>query len=330
MKRIILKSYKYKNNLFFSVIPFQYYGLKFYSKAEGKAGYWAVIFYDKQGRKMVSDHYSSFETSENLKENIFYFKGKENSAKGKLLFTSPKVNFQIKDISIWKAEKEEVLKWADKIYSILPEFKLSFPGKRCEKIPEVIKKLKMGKRVRMVLLGDSIMNDIGNSPFDVLIERNYPASKVEVITSVLGSTGCWYYKKGNRVKKFVFDFNPDLLVIGGISNRNDVESIREVISKTKKYSENIEVMILSKAFGRKRNYDKKFSFKIPCGNNSYRRRLAKMAEEEGVEFFDIEGFFGEYVKNCGLPYEFFMRDKVHANVYGRQIIARIISEYFTV
>ena len=31
------------------------------------------------------------------------------------------------------------------------------------------------------------------------------------------------------MKRYVLDLNPDLLIIGGISHRDDVDSIREVI-----------------------------------------------------------------------------------------------------
>lgn len=328
MKKFLIKSKGEKKNMFFSVIPFQYYGLEFYSKSD-RGGFWAVIFYDKKGRKLVADHYSSFERSENFKKNIFYFKGKENSVRGELIFKSKKGDYSVRDISIWRAEKREVIKWSENIYMQIPAFNIPMPENRCKNIPETIKKLKKRGKLRIVLLGDSIMNDTGNSPFDILLENIYPSCRIEVITSVRGSTGCWYYEKGSRIKKFILDYSPDLLIIGGISNRNNVKAIRNVIRKVRKFSEKIEIMVLSRAFGRKKHYEGKWSFEIPKGNNSYRKRLKKMAEEENVEFFDIEGYFGQYVRNSGLPYEFFMRDKVHANVYGRQIVARIIFKYFS-
>ena len=45
----------------------------------------------------------------------------------------------------------------------------------------------------------------------------------------IGSTGCWWYKLENRVQDYVIKYKPDLLMIGGISQSDDVESIREVI-----------------------------------------------------------------------------------------------------
>ena len=41
------------------------------------------------------------------------------------------------------------------------------------------------------------------------------------ITSVRGSTGCWYYKTPERIQTFVLDFEPHLVIIGGISQRGD-------------------------------------------------------------------------------------------------------------
>lgn len=70
-----------------------------------------------------------------------------------------------------------------------------------------------------------------------------------------------------------------------------------------------------------------WTFEIPDDENSYRYRLKKLAEEEKVEFFDIEAYWGDYIKNSGLPYDLFLRDPVHANENGKIILAYLIYLY---
>jgi hypothetical protein len=45
-------------------------------------------------------------------------------------------------------------------------------------------------------------------------------------TCVSGGTGCWCFKTPERVQRYVLDFKPDLLIIGGISHRDDIDSVK--------------------------------------------------------------------------------------------------------
>jgi len=69
--------------------------------------------------------------------------------------------------------------------------------------------------LRIVLLGDSIIGDIGASKFELLLQRMYPGCKIDKSVSSRGSTGCWWYKDENRVQEYVLRHHPDLLIIGG-------------------------------------------------------------------------------------------------------------------
>ncbi|MCS7180184.1 MAG: hypothetical protein NZ891_02395, partial [bacterium] len=144
---------------------------------------------------------------------------------------------------------------------------------------------------------------------------------------VRGGTGCWYYEKENRVKEYVLDYNPDLLIIGGISNRDDTEAIRNVIRKARE-KQNLEIIVMSKAVGKEGDPRTNYEWTYEIVENTYRDKLKKLAEEEKVEFFDIEKYWGEYIKNSNLPYEFFLRDQVHANEYGKLILAYLLYYYF--
>ncbi len=61
------------------------------------------------------------------------------------------------------------------------------------------------------------MQDTFHSQFHALVKRAYPNSDVTWLVSVRGSTGCWHYCKPENFRKYVADFRPDCVFIGGIS-----------------------------------------------------------------------------------------------------------------
>jgi len=325
---IYIKEGKIWESDFFPIEEFKFYKLTFLSKSNTK-NYWAILFFDNEKNQLLADNYSSFFPSEDWTENEFYFRGKCKAKFGKLIFRPIKNEneFYIKEIEISEATENDVLKYTEKLATEIPPIEKFEITKNF--IPKTIKKLMNGEKIRMVLLGDSIMNDIGNSFFDVLLKRRYPESKIEIITSVKGGTGCLYYEKDNNVKEFVLNYNPDLLIIGGISNGNNVESIRNVIKQVREKS-NCEILVMSGAVGIDGDprVNKNWEFEIN-DVNSYRYKLREMAREENVEFFDLNGYWGKYIKNCGKPYDFFLRDPVHANEYGKTVLAFILFFYFS-
>ena len=160
--------------------------------------------------------------------------------------------------------------------------------------------------------------------------RLYPKCKVEKIRSVRGSTGCWYYKEDNHVKEYVLDHKPDLLMIGGISQRKDVESIREVIHQVRAAQPRVEVLVMTGAFGATDpRTDPAWTYDVDPKGEGYRGKLMRMAAEEKVEFLDMRGPWGRYIRECGKPLGWFKRDVVHANGRGFQVLGRILEKYFT-
>ena len=117
-------------------------------------------------------------------------------------------------------------------------------------IPRTMKKLRDGGELRMVLLGDSIMGNTSASSFELLLMRNYPKCKIVKIASLRSYTGCTYYRDDNRVQDYVLRHNPDVLVIGGISNGGDAEAVRSVVRQVRAQKPDTEVLLLTPVFGR--------------------------------------------------------------------------------
>ena len=123
------------------------------------------------------------------------------------------------------------------------------------------------------MLGDSIIGDTSSSKYELLVMRMYPKCKIEKITSVRGSTGCWYYKDDNHVEEYVLKHHPDLLMIGGISQRGDTEAIRSVIQQVRA-KQPCEVLLMTPAFGATSDsHIKNWTYDIDPASDDYRAKL---------------------------------------------------------
>ena len=136
----------------------------------------------------------------------------------------------IADDGIIIRTNQRTLEQIEKIYSEMPPVEYRPSPDHLNHLPQTRERLTEGGTLRVVMLGDSIVNDTSRSCWNLLLERDFPNCRIEKITSVRGSTGCWWYKEPGRVQKFVLDHKPNLVIIGGISQRGDIDSIREVIN----------------------------------------------------------------------------------------------------
>ena len=222
------------------------------------------------------------------------------------------------------------LEQIDAIYAAMEPVQYTPPADRWKYIPRTMEKLRQGPELRIVMLGDSIVNDTASSRFELLLERHYPKCKITKIVSVRGSTGCWWYKEENRVQSYVLQHKPDLVMIGGISQRDDVESIREVIRQIRAKLPETEIMLLTPVFGAQMDpkTGKNWTLEFDPAGQDYRSRLFRMAQEEKVEFLDMTAPWGQYIRSSDKHRGWFMRDPVHANQRGFQILGRILEIYF--
>ena len=217
----------------------------------------------------------------------------------------------------------------DGLYAAMDPLRYTPPAERWQRIPRTMQRLREGGTLKIVLLGDSIMNQTCHSGFGLLLQRRYPKVKIESVASVRGSTGCWWYKEENRVQEYVLKHHPDLLMIGGISQRNDVDSIREVIHQVRA-KDQPEILLMTPAFGFEgSDFIKEWTYEVKADGKDYRAQLLRLASEEGCEFLDMTGPWWQYVQDSGKTYGWFRGDAVHANERGTQILARILERYFT-
>lgn len=314
--------------------PQSYYRLRFSAMVEGKA-YWMVQFYDAAGKPMASDHYASIYPCDEWRAYELCFRARHQAATGEVRFQAINAPLFVDNVTVEAVPRGEAAEWADRMYAEIPPVDLKAvprPGKRLHRS---MQKLRDGKTLRVVMLGDSIINDIGNSAWDVLVERMYPGASVELILSVGGGKGCRFYRAENRVKPHVLDHKPDLLIIGGISNDHDGEHIRDVIRQVRAESDP-EILVMSGAVVTKADL-RAFIAKLPKARQreilerarNYRPALAAMAMVERVEYFDLRAHWDAYVSRIRKHPEWFRRDRPHCNTRGHMVLARLLATYFS-
>lgn len=315
----------------FDVAELTYYHLNFTAKTTEKT-MWALVFFDGNGKPLLADIYSSIEASSSLQAHSFYFQSKHGAVQAQFWLQPNAENTRIEmaNISIKQVDSDkEIIDWADSIYTSIPPIQqIAPPLDRAYFIPKTIKALASGEKIRIVMLGNSIINDTGNSAWEKVLKKSWPNADIEVITSVRGGTGCWYYQHENRVDDFVIRYQPDLLLIGGISHKKDTAAIHNVINQVRKEM-NPEILVFTGPVGRGGDPRSNPDFKIPAEAGDYRLNLQKMAEEAKVGYWDMQTEWGNYIQSSGKSYDFYLRDPVHANARGRQVLARLMVSYFS-
>lgn len=216
----------------------------------------------------------------------------------------------------------------EKAAAEIPPVRFEAPKGRWVNLPRTAEILGRGRgELRIVMLGDSIVNDTSQSRWDDLLRALYPGCTITKVACVRGGTGCWWFKEPGRVKRYVLDQRPDLLIIGGISHKDDTESVRDVVRQVRAGSP-CDVLLMTGAFGRvDPNDDTQWSFQVDPAGPDYRARLRRVAVAEKAAFLDMTAYWGRYVRESGQPLTWFKRDAVHANERGMQVLGRILAGF---
>ncbi len=353
--------------------PLQWYRLTFLSKTTGKKdnpgasgyGYWSATYVDTNGQSLNADQYSAFMPSAEWVTNTFCIRAKVTvDAAGKLQARQMRIGFHpihgspffIDSVELTEATPAQVREWADKFYASLPplEYKPS-PG-RFANLPITVSKLFAGSTLRVLMVGDSVQQDTSNSPWELWVGKRWPGAKIEVICGTKGSTGVDYYK--DHVEERIARYRPDLLVIGGISNGNNLTNYASVIDQAReagrKLGKEPEILLLTGAWSPNSFPQPKGYFLAPnlaeidpnpirsfAAPPSLRIDLVNLASKKQCGFLDMTGVTSTYIygpaktagfgppdPKTGEPYDFWMRDAIHGNDRAKLIMGKILSTFF--
>jgi hypothetical protein len=316
----------------FPVEPFAFYRLRFLAQASEKP-LCAAVFLDQEGKEIVADDHDSIDTSTDWRPYSLCFRGHADATKARIRLQANAGPLSVKNLRVEKITQEEAAAWGAGLAAQCPVVQFEPAADRWQFLPETMQRLASGGPLRIVMLGDSICNDTSNSLYETLLARAYPKAKIEIVTSVRGGTGCQYYKDEGRVKPYVLDYKPDLVMIAGISHGFDVEAIRSVIRQIRQGS-NCEILVMSGAIAPREVYEPAFVRSKPAAAvalddmEQFSTRMRRMCREERAEFFDIRRAWEDYMLRSYKPYDHFARDTIHGNSRGKQVVARILGRYF--
>ncbi len=264
--------------------------------------------------------------------------------------------FFVDELVLEKVTKAEVAGWADGFYGRVPLPLNYTPGeKRWERIPRVMAKLNGHQKVRIVVIGDEIQQELANAPIDLFFERSYPGSAVEIIPLFIHEMS----KTGGsqNLKGLLTSYKPDLIVFGGMLDEDDMPVLQNLVKEVRVNDnaarKKTEMLILTCGWGstvvkqkgprfssdmRELNQEVAMNPSVP---NDMRGQLLRFAEANGIGFLDMMGILSEFIYRAasaansgpataadGVPYGFWTRDWIHPAEIGKHLMGRILESYF--
>ena len=191
-------------------------------------------------------------------------------------------------------------------------------------------RLEAGGEFHLLALGDSIVNDTMRSGWIAKLQQAYPQAKIRATVYVRGGGGCRHYREEGRIGKYLVPLKPDLVLIGGISQGLDLQPLREVIGQIRSALPDCEFVLATGVFGTVDPRDDAAMAKAPhSATSSYGSLLQGLATELDCAYLDLTRPWMEYIRSSGQHPHRFYRDRVHANEYGEQILAKILLSWWT-
>lgn len=239
-------------------------------------------------------------------------KANEATEKGYYIFSSP----------------ERSLEQIARIQSEMPTGDFTPPPNEWTHLKRIRRILTEGGDLHLLALGDSIVNDTMRSGWVAKLSQAYPKATIGATVYVRGSGGCQHYKEEGRIARDVVPRKPDLVFIGGISQK-DMESIREVLRQLRAALPEVEILLATGTFGTVDPRDAEALAEAPhSGTGAYGKSLKRLAAEEACAYLDMTSPWAEYIRSAKVHPHLFYRDPVHANEFGEQILSKILLAFF--
>lgn len=307
------------------VQPLAFYRVRIVSKTAG-AGYWGLLSYDKTDTEIPASPYSKIPASKKWVKNDAVVLVPEDAVCSRVLIWPREKPIRADNIVVDRVTRDEALKIADKIYSEVPEVEAEYAESTQAGLQHVRETLEQGGNLRVLLLGDSVTNDMGNSNFQLLLEREYPDARVTLLNKVGSGASADRFLKGGKIGKMLQKHDPDLVMFGGISNgKKDIPDIRKLANRVKEHDDAdflafTGTMLMPRYW---KNFDRGQSHRQP-----YREALKKAGRKSGFAVCDLGGAWEAYATGCDRPIAYFRRDGHHANERGKQVYGHLMAEYF--
>lgn len=278
--------------------------------------------------QLLENDTESWSANSNWADEVFISRTSEHATTTAIELWGQGIDFD--NVVVTALSREAALEWADHIYGHMPALSYTPPVGRHQYLSETLSLLQNGDPLKVIFVGDSLMQDAANSMLDVLLERRFPGSTIEIQAATGQGTGInkWnddasydWPDQDLDLDNAVIEQRPDLVLLGGISNNfTDWDtSFRELIGKIRtrsiaRWGSAPDILIMTGP-----------PFYSPQG--TYNADLATIASEEGVAFLDLYSAVLSYV-TPSFTISDLQRDTYHANTFGKQLFGRILLEWF--
>ncbi len=226
------------------------------------------------------------------------------------------------------ASPERSLAQVRQIQAAMPSGTFTPPAKDWRHLARTRRILAEGGRLHVMAIGDSIVNDTMRSGWIALLREAYPRAEITATVYVRGGGGAQHFRENSRLERNVFPRRPDVVFLGGISQRS-IEDLGMLIDQLRAGLPEVEILLGTGAFGTADPRDAAVLARAPhSGTGEYGRRLRALAAEKRCAFLDFTTPWAEYLDSAGVHPHVFYRDPVHANEFGEQVLAGILLSFF--
>ncbi len=326
----------------FTVSPYEYYRIDIVAKGTTQycgMGYnsttnWGRYPNVNSNGLLVADDWTANANATQWTTYTYYCRALANATTSAIRLA----NGNYDSVTVSTASRADALNWSASLQARMPTLNYTPPADHLANLTRTQQKLSAKQDCKIVFLGDSIMNDASNSPIDVELEHRFGyngSAEVKVVTAVGGGTGVDKWNAGStwpsadlNLQAAVIDQQPDLVIIGGISNGTKYADFRSLIDKVRagvqsEFGYNVDILIMTGAFG--------------TGSDAvgYASNLQSIATEKGTAFMDLRSVWRSYMgdaNQAGLGWSYFYRDwsngsGTHANELGKELLGEAIGEF---
>jgi lysophospholipase L1-like esterase len=226
------------------------------------------------------------------------------------------------------ATPERSLEQIAAIRKEMPEGSFTPPKSDWTDLQKTRRILTEGGDLRLLAMGDSIVNDTMRSGWVASLQEAYPEANIRATVYVRGGGGCQHYREEGRVERYVVPRQPDCVFIGGISQRS-IEDIQVVIGQLHAGLPEVEILLGTGTFNSTDLRDEQaLAAASFSGTGAYGAALRELAAAEHCAYLDMTTPWAEYILSSGLHPHLFYRDAVHANEFGEQILSEIMMAFW--
>lgn len=226
------------------------------------------------------------------------------------------------------ASPERSLEQVRQIQAAMPPGRFTPPENDWRHLARTRRLLAEGGRLHVMAVGDSIVNDTMRSGWIALLRAAHPRTDITATVYVRGGGGAQHFREADRLARHVFPRRPDLVFLGGISQRS-IEDLAALIDQLRAGLPEVEILLGTGAFGTTDPRDPAALAAAPhSGTGEYGRRLRRLADEKRCAFLDFTTPWAEHLVSSGLHPHRFYRDPVHANEFGEQVLAKILMAFW--